>query len=267
MSKSRSKSKDKSLSPHLDELDDVDALFLLSEEEHSPGDRPGRSGKRARSRRKEPAKIVALVSRKGGTGKTSLAMNLAEALSTKRRRVVVIDLDRGADAAKWRERGKELSFTVKRVDSRSGEQEMKKDINEARAEADLLILDTPPTKSRVMSRAIQMADLVLIPTGPSALDVMAAGEVAKETLGILDQDSQHVPRVALVPTRLISGTRLAKELPGKLKELSLPIAPGIGQRVEVAVAGSEGRPIRPRSQAGLEFSRLARFVVRNLRQT
>ena len=210
---------------------------------------------------------MALVSRKGGTGKTSLAMNLAEALSTRRRRVMVVDLDRGADAAKWRDRGGELSFTVKRVDSRTGEPEMTRNINEMRAEADLLILDTPPANSRVMSRAIQMADLVLIPTGPSALDVMATVEVVKDAMEILENDNRRAPRIALVPSRLISGTRLAKELPKELKKFSLPVAPGIGQRVEFAAAGAEGRAVRPKSQAGLEVSRLARFVVRNLRQT
>jgi len=112
-----------------------------------------------------------------------------------------------------------------------------------------------------------MADLVLIPTGPSALDIMATVEVVKESLEVLEKDRRRVPRVALVPSRLISGTRLAKELPGELRKLSLPVAPSIGQRVEVAAAGSEGRAVRLKSQAGLEISRLARFVVRNLRQT
>ena len=62
-------------------------------------------------------------------------------------------------------------------------------------------------------------------------------------------------------------TRLAKELPKKLRKLSFPVAPSIGQRVEVTAAGSEGRAVQPKSQAGLEVARLARFVVRNLRQT
>ncbi len=267
MSKPGTKSKGKSHSPHLDELDDVDALFYLSEEEPGPKQSSRRSGKAGRTVRQEPPKIVALVSRKGGTGKTSLAMNLAEVLSTRRRRVVVVDLDRGADAAKWQGRGGELSFAVMRVDSRGGERELKKSLDEAAAEADLLILDTPPANARVMSRAVQAADLVLIPTGPSTLDVVATVEVVNESLEILGGDEQDHPRVVLVPSRLISGTRLAKELPRQLEKLSLPIAPGICQRVEVAAAGSEGRAVRPKSQAGLEFSKLARFVLRNLRQT
>ncbi|MGB5389869.1 MAG: AAA family ATPase, partial [Thermoanaerobaculia bacterium] len=143
MSKSSSKSKDKSLSPHLDELDDVDALFLLSEEEPSPKRRSRRSGKVSRSVQKEPPKIVALVSRKGGTGKTSLAMNLAAVLSTSRRRVVVLDLDRGADAAKWQDRGGKLQFAVIRADGKKGEWSLEKSIEKVAAKADLLILDTP----------------------------------------------------------------------------------------------------------------------------
>ena len=267
MSKSSKKSKEKYHPPSLDELDDVDALFFLSEEEPSPREKPRRAGKRRRTVEKEPPKVLAVVSRKGGTGKTSIAMNLAEVLSTKRRRVVVLDLDRGADAVKWRDRGGLLSFSVERVDSRGDGKELKKSIGELSAEADLLILDTPPASPKVMIHAVQVADLVLIPTGPSALDVRATVDVVQDTVEKGETAKKINPRVALVPSRLISQTRLAKDLPKQLEELSLPVAPGIGQRVEVAAAGSEGRAVKPKSQAGLEFSKLARFVLRNLRQT
>ena len=267
MSKSSKKSKEKHESPHLDELDDVDALFFLSEEEPSPSKKPRKSGKRGRSVEKKPPKVLAVVSRKGGTGKTSIAMNLAAALSTKRRRVVILDLDRGADAAKWQDRGGDLSFTVKRVDSRRDGKELKKSIEEVSGEADLLILDTPPVNSKVMTHAVQVADLVLIPTGPSALDVMVTVDVVQESVEIREGSKQTTPLVALVPSRLLSRTRLAKDLPRQLEKLSFPVAPGIGQRVEVAAAGSEGRAVKPKSQSGLEFSKLARFVLRNLRQT
>jgi chromosome partitioning protein len=267
MSKSSSKSKDKSLSPHLDELDDVDALFLLSEEEPSSKRRSRRSGKVSRSVQKEPPKIVALVSRKGGTGKTSLAMNLAAVLSTSRRRVVVLDLDKGADAAKWQDRGGKLQFAVIRADGKKGEWSLEKSIEKVAAKADLLILDTPPADMQVIEQAVEAADLVLIPTGPSALDLMATVEVVNKSLKMQRGKPNRALRVALVPSRLISGTLLAKELPRRLEKLSLPVAPSIGQRVEVATAGSEGRALRPKSKAGLEISRLARFVLRNLRQT
>lgn len=267
MSKSSNKSKEKYHSPRLDELDDVDALFFLSEEEPSPREKPRRGAKQKRSVGKDPPKVLAVVSRKGGTGKTSIAMNLAEVLSTKRRRVVVLDLDRGADAAKWQGRGGDLSFRVERVESKGDGKELSRSIGEVSAKADLLILDTPPANAKVMTRAVQVADLVLIPTGPSALDVRATVDVVQETMGKVERAKKTAPRVALVPSRLISRTRLAKELPKQLEELSLPVAPGIGQRVEVAAAGSEGRAVKPKSQAGLEFSKLARFVLHSLRQT
>jgi chromosome partitioning protein len=267
MSKSSKKSKEKYHPPHLDELDDVEALFFLSEEEPVPRGKARRGAKRGQSVEKEPPKVLAVVSRKGGTGKTSIAMNLAEVLNTKRRRVVVLDLDRGADAVKWRDRGGGLTFTVERVDSRGDGKELKKSIGELSVEADLLILDTPPASSRVMTHAVQVADLVLIPTGASALDVRATVDVVQDTVEKGEGAKKTAPRVALVPSQLISRTRLAKELPKQLEELSLPVAPGIGQRVEVALAASEGRAVKPKSQAGLEFSKLARFVLRNLRQT
>jgi len=267
MKKTETKGKGEAHFRHVDELDDVDALFFLSEEEPSPAEDSARRAKRKRSKRTVPLKILALVSRKGGTGKTSLAMNLAALLSTSRRKVVVLDLDRGGDAVKWQDRGRKLPFAVVRVDGKSGKRQLTKSINEVKGEADLLILDTPPANTKIMSQAVQAADLVLIPTGPSSLDLMATVEVVKESLQVHSAAGGKTPSVAIVPSRLILGTRLAKELPQQLKKLSLPVAPSIGQRVEVAAAFSEGRIVRPKSQAGVEFARLARFVRRNLRTT
>jgi chromosome partitioning protein len=265
MSKPSSKGKGKAHSPHLDELDDVEALFFLGEEEA----RPPESFRQARSTAPPPPipapKVVALVSRKGGTGKTSIAMNLAALLSTRQRRVLVLDLDRGADASRWFERGKELPFAVKRVSLRVAESGLSRMIGELGSEADLVIVDTPPANTSAMRQAVEAADLVLIPTGPSALDLEATVDAVRESLQSLGSQVAESPRVAVVPSRLISGTRMARELPRRLKKLSLPVAPSIGQRVEVAAAGSEGRAVRSRSQAGLEFSKLARFILHNLR--
>jgi chromosome partitioning protein len=259
------KTKGKPASRKLDELDDVEALFFLSEDHPETSADFGRPAASASLSQNETAKILAVVSRKGGTGKTSLVMNLAAVLSTSRRRVVVLDLDRGADAVKWQDRGVKLPFVVTRAEGKGVGRSLKKSIDKIVAEADLLILDTPPADMQVIEQAVEVAHLVLIPTGPSALDLMATVEVVNQSLKLQRSRQASSPRVALVPSRLISGTRLANELPGRLEKLSLPVAPSIGQRVEVAAAGSEGRAVKPRSQAGIEFARLARFVLRNLR--
>ena len=74
-----------------------------------------------------------------------------------------------------------------------------------------------------------------------------------------------LPLVVTVPCRLIARTRLAAELPDTLKALGEPVAPAIGNRIEVARAAIQGRTVQPSSMAGQEFERLAAYVLRRLK--
>lgn len=122
------------------------------------------------------------------------------------------------------------------------------------------MIDTPSAMGPANALALQVADLVLIPAGASNLDLSAT----KETIAAA-QEARHgragqLPRIVVVPSRQDSRTRLAREFAVQLDELEVPVAPAIGQRIEVAVAASSGRLVRSSSPAGEEFRRLAHYV-------
>lgn len=238
-----------------DDLDEIDGLFFESE-----GEAYAQRGKERDSR------IVAMISPKGGTGKTSIAINLAGLLATRRRTAAVMDLDPRASALRWADTGRGFDFDVHVFGAGRGAAAFRRSVHRYLELADILILDTPPTMGPPIRLALQVADLVLIPVGPSVLDLAAAQEAIGAAREARHGRAGNLPQVVLVPARQVTRSRVAKELQQKLKSLDVPVTPTLTQRVEVAEAASSGRLVRPGSPAGAEYQRLARHVLYRLKR-
>ena len=115
-------------------------------------------------------KTLAIVSQKGGVGKTTLATALAVEAALAGKRAVVFDLDPQASASFWKDtRQDELVAMTAIPATRLGH--VLKAADEAGC--DLAIIDTPPFSKDIAYEAAQHADFVLLPTRPAVLDVMA----------------------------------------------------------------------------------------------
>lgn len=121
-------------------------------------------------------RTVAILSQKGGTGKTTISLHLAVAAQQAGQAAVVIDLDPQASSAGWK-------------DSRAGEEPVVISAPASRLQqalkaaesggADLVIIDTAPHSGDVALAAAEAADLVLIPCRPGILDLRAIGTTAR----------------------------------------------------------------------------------------
>ena len=120
--------------------------------------------------------VVALLSQKGGTGKTTLSLHLAVAAERAGHVAAVIDLDPQASAAGWKDsRPGETPVVVPIPASR-----LSQALDLARsAEAEIVFLDTAPHSSDVALAAAEAADIVLIPCRAGILDLRAIGATAK----------------------------------------------------------------------------------------
>ena len=90
-------------------------------------------------------KTIALISQKGGVGKTTLALHLAVGWQQAGQNVAVIDLDPQASAANWGDRREEALPVVRSAHASRLEQELRA-VEEAGGE--IVILDTAPTFRR-----------------------------------------------------------------------------------------------------------------------
>lgn len=203
-------------------------------------------------------RTVAVVSLKGGTGKTSLALHLAGELGA-----TVADCDPQGSASQWAESG-DLEFPVVPLEAGRGAARFQAALETIDAET--VVLDCPPELAETAMLAALLADLLLIPATPSALDLWAAQRAVALAQEAREERGDSLPLVSLVPSRLISRTKLAAELPDTLKAFGEPVAPAITQRVAVAAASVEGGLVSPKSPAGREFAALARHVKNRLRR-
>lgn len=119
-------------------------------------------------------KTIAILSQKGGAGKTTLAINLAVmAEQSLNGGVTLIDLDPQASAAHWREGRTAPSPSVIAAQA----EQLSPLLDHARQTGmRLVILDTAPHSESAALAAACAADLVLIPCRPAILDLRAIGQ-------------------------------------------------------------------------------------------
>ena len=111
---------------------------------------------------------MALISRKGGSGKTTLAVALAVAHEQAGGVAVVVDLDPQGSARTWSELRRHKSPLV----ASARPQTLVRVLQAARsAGATLALVDTGPREGGGTREAARQADFVLIPSRPAAYDL------------------------------------------------------------------------------------------------
>ena len=166
-------------------------------------------------------KTLAIVSQKGGVGKTTIAVHIAVAAARSGYSVAIIDLDPQATAAQWADwRGAGEGASENPVVVAAPHARLVPTLKEAeRMGVDLVILDSPPAADSAAVAAAKQADLVLIPTRASAFDLHAIKTTAE-----LVRVAQKPASVLLnaVPARANS---LIEEVATVIHSLNLSIAP------------------------------------------
>jgi chromosome partitioning protein len=213
------------------------------------------------------AKVVSLLQQKGGVGKTTISVHLATQIKEifPELNVALADADPQKSATVWINKGHGRSgITVYPVATDGEGKNLKEEL--AAIEADLVILDLPPAIACVSLRAALYSDLILVPTGASALDIeatRAAIAVCREAIE-LDRTKQFL----LVPNRVQQNTAAGRELRMVLKGFGPVTEATLCLRVAYADAVMHGVGVNifaPGSMAYQEIGNLAEEVVRVLR--
>lgn len=200
-------------------------------------------------------KIIAIVSQKGGAGKTTLAVHLSAEAAANGLKALLVDLDPQASAAMWGDLRGDLSPDVatehpSRLDAA---------LTTARTEGyDLVVLDTAPHADQAALRAAKAADLVLVPCRPATFD-LGAIQGTLELCQLARRDGLVVLNAAPVRSRVVEIARRRIEADGGKVS---PVI--IRQRVafqHCLIAGQVVREFEPDGAAASEVTALWQHVT------
>jgi chromosome partitioning protein len=194
--------------------------------------------------------IISIASQKGGSGKTTTAINLAVTAHQDGKTVLVIDLDMQASAYNWHQVRIDKLPHVQPTHPAA----LKGVLDVARGQGvDLVLIDTAAKTETDTLIAIEAADVVLIPCRPSAMDLRAIMNTVR-----LCRTRNITPHVVL--TQIEPQGTATDETRQSLAQLGIDVLlNGIGRRSAFVHSINDGRGVaeyEPRGKAAQEIRAL-----------
>lgn len=191
-------------------------------------------------------RTVLIANRKGGVGKTMIAVTLASALANQGQRVGLADADRQQSSRAWLGR---RPATVPQI--RALNWSKTSEIGDAPKKLDWLIIDAPGALKGAKAEAlVAQAKAILTPVQPSVFDETS-------TSGFLE-DIEHVKRVRkgkvgvhVIANRLRPRSRAAQTLHSFLEDLGYTPLASLSERAIYGDFAAMGMAIYDRKTAGL----------------
>ena len=199
------------------------------------------------------AVVITVAQQKGGTGKTTLAANLAAALAPNRR-VALLDIDPQKSLGRWHSlRRARLQQAAALAFSDISGWRLPAELERLKREHDVVLIDSPPQLDTDARLAVRAADLVLVPIQPSMPDVWAAEGTLK--LAADERRPAH-----LMFNRAPPASKLRDTIAADVASRKLPLlCSSLGNRTGFAHAFAAGLGVTeaaPRSTAAAELRAL-----------
>jgi chromosome partitioning protein len=204
-------------------------------------------------------KTIAIVSQKGGAGKTTLAIHLAVAAEIAGYPTALLDMDPQGTAeawAEWRNAENPVIVAAKATTlTRKLEQA-------ATAGAGIVIIDTPPLAEAESREAARSADIVLIPCRPRAFDLHAV-----QTTADLAKFSGK-PAFVIFNAAPPRGQALYIEAAAIVQKMGLNVSPiTLSERAAFhhsVGAGKTAQEIEPGGKAAAEINKLWEWICQQV---
>lgn len=215
--------------------------------------------------------LIAVANFKGGTGKSTVALNVGCGLAERGRRVLIVDNDPQGTCHAW---AGGSTLPVECVRSPVGSAEEVADwadrLERLRGQHDVTVVDLPASVALALGAVLATADLVLIPTSPSEMEIVATRRVLSHIVRSRAERSGRAPGVLLVPTRVVDLERGLESTAGRLARLGEEIAPPLRQCTTFHQAFARGQWVgafQPNSAAHGEVRALVDAVLQRLERS
>lgn len=200
-------------------------------------------------------RVISLISQKGGSGKTTVAVHLAVCAHRTGKISAVVDLDPQGSALEWRARRSSPSPEVTAAACERLPELLKQAQNNG---AEFVIIDTAPHSDRAAVKAASASDTILIPVRPYVFDMAAVSS----TLAVLDLAGARDRAFILLNASPVRGG-FADEAESSL---AAPVSPlRLHHRVAYAHAVNDGRSVEeyePKGRAAEEICALYQWLIK-----
>lgn len=184
-------------------------------------------------------KILAILNQKGGSGKTTIATNLACALQAEGHKVILIDADPQGSSRDWNDANEGSVIPVVGLDRET----LPNDLKAVMGSYDWVIIDGAPQIAKLSAAAVKAAEIILIPVQPSPYDIWACADLV-DIIDARQEVTGGKPKAAFVISRSIKNTKLSGEAENALKEYGMPVFSAMTtQRVAYPTTAAEGRSV------------------------
>lgn len=189
--------------------------------------------------------VIAVVGLKGGVGKTTLAVGLAEAAAVEFDSALLVDADPQGSAVEWAEMAAEAGSALTAEVISAPTADLQRHLEGIGADRyDVVVIDTPPGSLPIIKGALTVADVAAVPVRPTVLDV-------QRCWATLDVASAAGVPALVVLSQVRAGIRAAGAAREALEAAEVPtagyeipmreaIAADYGQRPSFALRGLAG---------------------------
>jgi chromosome partitioning protein len=215
------------------------------------------------------ATVISVATQKGGTGKSTTAINVACALEGAGYRLRVVDTDPQATFTRWHKKRKlqgKNGFEVKNIAKGLLEEE----IEELRGNKDLdiVMVDCPGNIEDITATAVRLSDAVISPVKPTSTDLEHSADTAK----FIREMRKAYPNILfmLFLNEAAPRRRISKEMPDIIRQVMAKVDKTYMLNTQIADAapiaeffgtGLSVMEYAPRSSAATSYKKLTKEIV------